>query len=461
MQADILGQGIDCEFRFDLTTRLLYSTDASIYQIEPLGVVFPKRTDDLACILGAASRHSVPILARGAGSSLAGQAIGPALIVDCSRYLTKVLEINPEALSAVVEPGVVLNAFNKTLAEYDLQFGPDPASAERATLGGSIANNAAGAHSLLYGMTADHLVSAELALADGSKSSWGPLPIEDAERTCQGSSLQASIYKAALQIRQGYAEAIRQHWPETWRRASGYNLNYLLPWSPSSPPQWTRGSAAWAKRVGHAIPYPPVEAGSLNLAPLLAGSEGTLAVIQRATVRLVPRPRFTILGLLPFPDLSAACDSVPGLLELLPSAVELIPPTLIELARGLPAYASQLAFMDGIHTENGAQATLLVVEFSGEDLNKLKKQATRLGLGALIAETERLQKQVWAVRKVGLGILLSRPGAVKPVAFIEDLSVPVQHLGKFVRQMEAILAAHNTAAISTPMLRSAVCIFAH
>jgi FAD/FMN-containing dehydrogenase/Fe-S oxidoreductase len=436
--------GVECEARFDLATRLLYSTDASIYQVEPLGVVFPKHIDDLAGIVNIASNLGVPILARGAGSSLAGQAIGRALIVDCSRYLSQIIEINPETLTAVVEPGVVLNTINKALLPYNLQFGPDPASAERATLGGSIANNAAGAHSLLYGMTADHLLSADVVLSDGTQATWGPVSLKEAEYRSQEKSVQADIYRAALHIRREYSTPIREHWPRTWRRASGYNLNYLLPWSPSRPPQWSTGSAAWAQLSGHPIPYPPVDEGSLNLAPLLAGSEGTLAVLRKATLRLVHRPRRTILGVLGFPDISSACDCVPDLLELLPSAIELIPPRLISLARSVPAYASQLSFLDGVRSTNDGQATLLVVEFSGNNSGSLKEMVTRLGPDVLTAETEQAQKQVWAVRKVGLGILMSQPGAVKPIAFIEDLSVPVEHLGEFVRQMEAILSANGT-----------------
>jgi FAD/FMN-containing dehydrogenase/Fe-S oxidoreductase len=444
IQDEISQLRLDCEFRHDLTTRLLYSTDASIYQVEPLGVVFPKHTEDLEGIIGVAARQNVPVLARGAGSSLAGQAIGRALILDCSRYLNRIVEINPESLTATVEPGVVLNAFNKALAAYSLQFGPDPASAERATIGGSIANNAAGAHSLIYGMTADHLLSADVILSDGSRAAWGAVSAAAAARLAQESSIQAGIYRAALRICQEFGDDIRKNWPKTWRCASGYNINYLLPWAPSHPPQWSLGSAAWERMESHPIPYPPVLEGSLNLAPLLAGSEGTLAVIRRATVRLVPKPRFAILGVLAFPDLGTACDNVPELLALLPSAVELIPPTLIELARSLPAYASQLSFLDRLRRENGTQPTLLVVEFSGDDPSKLKKLAARLGPEVLTAETEQEQKQVWAVRKMGLGILMSKPGAIKPIAFIEDMAVPVEHLGEFVRQMEAILASHGT-----------------
>src|SRR5688572_28221727 len=161
------------DVRIDAATRVLYSTDASIYQIEPLGAVLPKTQDDLIAAVELAAEYRLPILPRGSGTSLAGQAIGPALILDCSRYLDRIIDIDPGTHTAKVEPGVVLSTLNRAAAKQGLRFGPDPASAERATLGGMIGNNATGAHSILYGMTADHLISADVVLADGSLSTWG------------------------------------------------------------------------------------------------------------------------------------------------------------------------------------------------------------------------------------------------------------------------------------------------
>ena len=218
---------------------MLYSTDASIYQIEPLGVIFPRVADDLNAIVEICAREHSPIIVRGAGSGLAGQAIGRAWIVDCSRYLNRLLEIDPQARTALVEPGVVLNTLNREAAKYGLQFGPDPASAERATLGGSLANNASGAHSIRYGMSADHLLGVEAVLSDGATALLEEISIAEAERRSTAHShIEALLYQAALAIREQFASAIRAGWPRTWRRASGYNLNYLLPWSPSQPPQW-------------------------------------------------------------------------------------------------------------------------------------------------------------------------------------------------------------------------------
>src|SRR6266487_5255084 len=270
------------QIRNDLASRILYSTDASIYQIEPLGVAFPKTQEDLHSAVELAAKYAVPILPRGAGTSLAGQAIGNSLILDCSRWLDKIVEINADEHSAIVEPGVVLSHLNLAAAKHGLMFGPDPASAERATMGGVIANNATGAHSLLYGMTADHLVSAEVIMADGSLGVWG-------ERSTLANPLISSLYSSALQIRENYTDAITKHWPTTWRNSAGYRLNYLLPWSPSVPSQW----------IGESYPA-NLKPGTLNLAPLLAGSEGTLAVIRRAKVHLVPKPKHTILAVLSY-----------------------------------------------------------------------------------------------------------------------------------------------------------------
>src|ERR1700690_3352259 len=213
------------DIRLDPGSKILYSTDASIYQIEPLGVVIPRAQDDLHSAVELAAQYRIPILPRGSGSSLAGQAIGEALILDCSRWLDKILEIDSESKTATVEPGVVLADLNRAAAKYGLMFGPDPASAERATMGGVIGNNATGAHSILYGMTADHLLSADVILGDGSMETWG----EDN---------RSKVLAAGLEIREKYSKAIKQNYPKSWRNSAGYRLNYLLPWSTSQPPQW-------------------------------------------------------------------------------------------------------------------------------------------------------------------------------------------------------------------------------
>jgi len=434
------------EISFSKTAKILYSTDASIYQVEPEGVVFPKSQDDLTAILIAANQVSLPVTARGSGSSLAGQAIGSSLIIDCSRYLNKIIEIDVESQTVVVEPGVILTTLNKKLSTHQLQFGPDPASADRATIGGCVANNATGAHSIVYGMTADHLAEVDAVLSDGSSNLFKAVTVNDLNFLAAGSDLISKIANLVLKIRRDYFDEIRLNWPETWRRVSGYNINYLIPWSPTKPPLWSTHSMNWKASEGKELFYPPVKKDMVNLAHLLAGSEGTLAVIKNARLNLVPKPDCTILVVKAFTGIAQACDEVPELLEFEPTAVELIPQSLIKLARSVPAYAGLLDFVSDLAPSGEDPAALLVLEFSGNDPKKLKDLAEKFMPNAFIAESKAAQNQVWAVRKVGLGILMSRPGDYKPVAFIEDMAVPVDQLSRFVREMENIFSEHDTQA---------------
>lgn len=422
-----LEKVIEGEVKVDRTSKVLYSTDASIYRVEPLGVVFPRRGDDLIAIVQFASKHEVPLLARGSGSSLAGQTVGPALVVDCSKYLNKVLEIHPEERKAVVEPGVVLNAFNQVAAAYGLKYGPDPASSDRATFGGMIGNNSTGAHSVQFGMTSDHIVGLDVVLSDGSSASLGETSLDEVEILAKKTGRLGDFTRTALKIRREYSAAIQSSWPKTWRNSSGYALNYLLPWSASQPPFWGKGS------------YPPVREGSINLAKLFVGSEGTLGVFQRAIINLVPTPRVTALGVLAFDGIAEACDAAPSILDRNPSAVELIPRALINRARSVPAYASQLFFV------KGDPAAILVVEFEGDNLPDLVEKVKALRPDVVLADSPEKQAKIWSVRKVGLGLLMSVPGDTKPIPFIEDIAVPVERLGDFVRGCEKVMAEYGTS----------------
>lgn len=427
------------DIRTDAATRALYSTDASIYQIEPFGAAIPKTQDDLIAAVELAAKYKIPILPRGSGSSLAGQAVGQALVLDCSRHLDKILEIDPEAHTAKVQPGVVLATLNRAAAKHGLTFGPDPASAERATLGGVIANNATGAHSILYGMAADHIRSAEVILSDGSLAEWGEVSEQRIGSREQSLARYGLLVNTAFDLRAKYALAIQTRWPRAWRNSAGYRLNYLLPWSASRPPQWVGNDYPPATQPASFQPSTFQLSNPFNLSTLLAGSEGTLAVMQTITVNLVPKPKHTILGVLSYESVAAACDAVPELLKHNPSAVELIPQMLIRLARAVPAYAGQLGFVQG------DPAALLVVEFSGSDPAQLREKVKALG-DAVVAESAAEQAKVWAVRKVGLGIIDSRPALARPVAFIEDCAIPVERLGEFVREVERILTAHGAEA---------------
>jgi FAD/FMN-containing dehydrogenase/Fe-S oxidoreductase len=418
------------DLRLDAATRKIYSTDASIYQIEPLGAAFPRHEDDLIATVNLAAQYGIPILPRGSGTSLAGQVIGPAIIIDFSRHLNQVLEINADERWAWVQPGLVLNTFNRAAAPRGLMYGPDPASADRATFGGMLGNNSTGAHSISYGMTSDNVLAVDALLSDGSPVRLESMKIGDAFNRAESDTLEGQLYRQALSIREQYEPAIKANWPRTWRRASGYSLNYLLPWSATRPPLWARAGAGDI--------YPPIASDSINLAPALVGSEGTLAIFKRIKVRLVAKPKLTVLGVLSYSSIAEACDAAPGLLKLDPSAIELIPQAMIRLARSVPAYAPRLGFVQG------DPAAILIIEFAGENLNELQSKLKLLGSDAVLAISQTEQDEVWAVRKVGLGLLMSRAGDAKPLPFIEDIAVPVENLGEFVRGFERILAEHGT-----------------
>ena len=428
--ASDLARAVKGAVRFDPYSRVLYSTDASSYQIEPLGVVIPRDRDDVRAILETAARYAVPVLARGGGSSLAGQAIGPALIVDFSKHLNRILEINPEEGWVRAEPGVVCDALNAALKPHGLMFGPDPASSNRATVGGMLSNNATGAHSVLYGMTADHVLGVEAFLDDASQVNFSMLDPKALEAKLEAEGREGGLYRGLTSLVSHHASLIKERFPKTWRRASGYSLNYLLPTphTPTRPSGWYLPGA-----------YPP--ASGFNLAKLLVGAEGTLAVVAEARLNCVPRPKLTALCIVHFDSVAQAAEATSTILECQPSAVELMDALMINLTRAAPAYARQLTFIEG---NPGA---ILVVEFFGESEAHLVAQIERLEQRLhdrraadtfVRAMTSAQQADVWGVRKVGLGLLTSMRGDAKPLAFMEDVAVPVERLGEYVRTTERL-----------------------
>ncbi len=428
-----LNQRLPGLAHFDALTRVLYSTDASIHQIEPLGVVFPRHADDVCAAVEAAAALKIPVLPRGAGTGLAGQTIGAALIIDFARHLNRVLSIDPETRTAEVEPGLAGGLLNRQAAKLGLQFGPDPASVDRATFGGMIGNNSTGAHSIRYGMTGDHVLALDAVLSDGSAVKFQTQSEAAALAKAQTPSLEGRIYAEALRQRGVYAQAIQDDWPRVWRRASGYSLNYLTGFTPSRPPAWFAPELA----------YPPSE--GFNLAPVLAGSEGTLVIVRKARVRLVPRPAVTVLVVMPFPSTVAACEAVPGLLRAMPAAMELIPGALIAGARRAPAYARRITFITP--EESTEQAALLVAEFIGDTLAEALAAAAPLAGRGRVLSDPAAQADLWAVRSGGMGLITNLPGDLKPLDFVEDVSVPVERLGEYVQRVDAILAEHGTSGV--------------
>ncbi len=417
--ASDLSRHFTGELRFDRYSRIFYSTDASSYQIEPLGVGFPRNADDVQAAVEVCARHNVPLLARGAGSGLAGQAIGRGLILDFSKHLNRILEVNRDEHWALVEPGVVCDALTNAAKPHGLMVGSEPASSNRATLGGMVANNSTGAHSVLYGMTADHLLAAEAVLADSSAVSLSE------------TSSPPQLLSAVSAVVARNAAAIRERYPKTWRRASGYSLNYLLPYVVTRPAGW--GDA----------PYPT--SSPTNLAKLLVGSEGTLAVLTQIKFNLVPTPKHTALCILHFDSIEQAAEATPAILQSRPSAIELIDQMMIDLTREVPAYARLLTWVQG------RPAAVLIVEFYGDTETEAaaKVQALeqrRLAPASVRAITADEQARVWGVRKVGLGLLMSVRGDAKPLAFMEDVAVPVDSLAEYVREVQRIFAAEGVTS---------------
>ncbi len=411
--------------RTDEYSRILYSTDASIYQVKPHGVLLPQTVDDVQAAVELAAKHHVPLLPRTGGSSLAGQAVNRALVMDFTRHLDQVLEVNQEEMWVRVQPGIVLDALNIYLRKYGLQFGPDPASSNRAAMGGIVSNNSTGSHSIMYGMTADHVLEMAVILADGTHTHFGPLDTAVLPQYLNRRGLEGEIYRQMHTLTQDAAnqEIIRSGTPRHWRRCGGYNLDRLVPVSNGRP------TYRW--------PYDD----RFNLAKLICGAEGGLGVITELKLNLVPLPQHTALAIVHFNSLPEALTAVPLMLEVGPSAVELLDNLGLTMCRDVPEYARLLStFVQG--TPN----CVLITEFYGESEAELVSKIDNLERhmkGQMVnftavsrALTPAQQTDVWTVRKVGLGLMMSIKGDHKPIPFIEDAAVPVEHLAEYVTKIE-------------------------
>ena len=414
-----LKKAIRGEARFDAYSRVLYSTDASIYRIEPLGVVLPRDRDDVIAALDVARRHRVPIIPRGAGTGLAGQAIGRGLIFDFSKYMNRVLDINPEARRARVQPGVVLDELNQQLKPHGLFFPPDPATATRCNIGGMIGNNSCGSHSIVYGRTCDYLHGLRLLLRDGEEVKTQPLTADSVAAKLAGTSRESGIYREVLRVAEENREEIGRRYPKILRRNGGYALDSLL------------------------------SRERINLSRLIAGSEGTLAVVTEAEIDLVPRPRFVTILVAHFRELLEALDATQLVLETNPSAVELLDKMVLDLTRGTQEYRRRMTFVEG------DPEAVLVVEYAGDDAKELearldqavqKLQRAGLGYAYLKATDPETQDNIWKIRKAGQGLLLGIVGDHKPVTFVEDTAVAPEKLPAYVARFREIVREHDTKA---------------
>ena len=417
-----LERELEGDVLFSPFDRGRYSTDASIYQIEPIGVVLPKSEDDLEAVLAIAREAGVSVLARGGGTSQAGQTVGRSLVLDCSRYLNRIGEIEPDADpgpdagTVWVEPGVVLDQLNKRLKPHGLFYPVDISTGSRATLGGMAGNNACGARSVRYGIMVDNVLEIDALLADGRRGRFGYVP-----GNLEGDGF-ADLVRTVRDIARDNVDEIAARYPEVQRRVGGYNLDRVV----------------------------ADEAGGHNMASLLVGSEGTLALFRRLKLKLSRLPAHRVLGVCHFPTFHQAMAATETLVSLGPSAVELVDRSIIELGREIPAYRPLIdRFI------RGEPDAVLLVEFSGEDeasclrdLERLDEAMADLGFphAVLTAIRPEQQARIWDVRKAGLNIVMSMKGDGKPVSFIEDCAVPLNHLADYTAALTDCFTRHGTTA---------------
>jgi FAD/FMN-containing dehydrogenase/Fe-S oxidoreductase len=408
------------EVRADAYTRHLFSTDASMYSIEPLAVVFPRDAADVAAAVSVCARRRVPMLPRGAGTSLAGQTVGRAVIIDTSRHMDSIVELDAERRLARVQPGVVQDDLNRAARQHGLVFGPDTSTSDRATIGGMIGNNSAGSGSVVHGMTIDHVEALEVVLSDSSAATLGPADAAEMTRRAAADTLAGRIHARLPALVDEHRTAIALGFPPYWRRAGGYRLD----------------------RIADGPPF--------NLARFVVGSEGSLVIVTEATVRLVRLPRAKAIAVGHFATVADAVAATEDALSTLPSAVELIDRTILDLSRRKIEYAALGSILEG---DPGA---LLFVTFDGDDAAEASAGVERLaalwrrhdhGYHTLRATTPHQQAALLKVRSAGLGLLMAASvGTRRPVAFIEDTAVDPARLTEYVQRFSAVLERHGLVA---------------
>ena len=427
----------------DTHHRALYSTDASLYQIQPLAVVAPKTRDDVLIAIQTAAEHRVPLIARGSGTSLSGQAIGAGIVLDFSKYLNRIIGLDPNGATARVEPGVVLEQLNAAAAKHGLQFGPDVATSNRANIGGMIGNNSAGSRSIVHGKTVDHVVALECLAADGAAATLTPLTPAQLQNEQRRADRWGDAYRAVPRIIGENREEIVRRFPAILRRVSGYNLDEFVPDCRDRyplPPSVARVRQLEAER------FPGAE---FNLAKLIVGAEGTLGCVTEATLHLVPLPARRGLVVLHFSSLAAAVGCIGAVLECRPSAAELLD--------GQSPSSGWRKRVLNIETISdfvvGRPETLMLVEFSDESDEAVRRRAKELtdrlngfaGLEhVLLALEPALCDHVWACRKAALPLIYGIPGLRKPLAFVEDTAVDPSRLPEFVARFREIIARAGT-----------------
>ena len=416
-----LERQLEGEVRFDRVSRALYSTDASVYQIQPLGVVLPRSRDDLIRLVQICAQHRCPITMRGGGTSQAGQAIGSGIVVDTSKYLSRVIELDLGARRARVEPGVVLDELNAALRPHGLRFAPDVSTASRATIGGMMANNSCGARSVLYGKTIDHVLEQEVVLSDGTVTRFRPLSPEELAAASAGEGLEAACYRTVQQLAAEHADEIDARFPKVLRRVMGYNLDEFV----------TSGQ-----------PF--------NMAKLMVGSEGTLAIVLEATINLVALPLAKAVLVIQFADLLESLAATPVILKHGPSAVEVMDSFILDHTRQSAAlHALRSSFVEG------DPASLLCVEFYADHPDELPSRlaaveqdlrSQQLGYRYYHALDAASQARIWSLREAALGLSMAMKDDNKSLSFVEDTAVAPEKLSEYIGRFLGVVRGHGTSA---------------
>jgi FAD/FMN-containing dehydrogenase/Fe-S oxidoreductase len=418
---EALARTVTGEVRVDRLSRALYSTDASVYQIVPAGVVLPGTEADVVNVVRACARFGVPLTARGGGTSQAGQSIGPGVILDTSKYLNQIEGIDPAARVARVRPGCVLDDLNRALKPHGLKFAPDISTASRATIGGMIANNSSGARSVIYGKTGDHVLGLKVVLADGSVVETGPLDPAGLETKCLHADLEGMACRTVRDLAAEHADEIARRYPKILRRVGGYDLPSFLP--------------------GAVEPF--------DLTRLFVGSEGTLGVVVEATLRLVELPRAKAVLVAQFDDLLDALAATPAILTHHPSAVEVLDRYVLESTKLNPEAARLRDFLRG---DPGA---ILFIELYGDDHAELPPRLDALetdltgrfpSVHLLRAIESTAQARIWKLREMALGLSMAEKGDAKAISFVEDTAVAPEHLRDYIAEFLRVIARHGTRA---------------
>lgn len=411
---------------FDEVTRGIHATDASHYQVMPTCVVVPRDEADCIAAVKTAAELGLPITPRGGATALSGQTFGPGMVIDVSKYMNRVLELNVEEHWARIQPGLVGDVFNASLAEHGLFFAPDPATGNRATIGGMIGNNSSGMRSVVHGKTIDHVISCKVALADGTVIELDAADEATWQQRSEGDSHEAGLYRGVKELVDANRDEILARYPKVMRRVSGYNLDEFVDGAGYTGPIGGRnldGHRTW------------------NLSNLVVGSEGTLAFVLEARVRLTPLPGARTLCVVHFNDEIESLRHLPAILEHGPSAIELLDDVVISEALINPSTCDLTGFFEG------KPKAVLICEVSGSDADDAARQ-----MGALVHDLKRrgigyawpvqtdptAMANVWAVRKLGLGLISNVKGPVKGQAVIEDACIPVEHLPEYTRRMQQV-----------------------